>query len=177
MAGSTRTTGHSGPPPKPNARRRNARPVETVTLDLDKLQGDEVEVPAPNEDWHPIAMATWESLTKSVTAHIYEPSDWMFAHILCEQISRAMKPKKIQVGVDGNGEPIMVEAEVPMSGAELQAVIKGFNSLIATEGDRRRLQIEVKRRGQVKNGADSQSRSQKIAQDRFAVLQGGKKSS
>ena len=111
-----------------------------------------------------------------VAAHIYEPSDWMFAHILCEQISRALKPKKIQVGVSGDGEPIMVEAEVAMSGAELQAVIKGFNSLIATEGDRRRLQIEVKRRGQAQNGADSQSRSAKITQNRMSVLQGGKSS-
>lgn len=174
MAGSTRTTGHSGPPPKPNARRRNARPVETITLNLDELQGDTVEVPAPPDDWHPIARMAWDSLVKSVTAHVYEPSDWAFAHILCEQISRAMKPKKIQVGVDGNGEPIMVEAEVAMSGAELQAVIKGFNSLIATEGDRRRLQIEVKRRGQAQNGADSQTRSQKITQNRMSVLQGGK---
>lgn len=175
MAGTTRTTGHSGPPPKPNARRRNARPVETITLNLDELQGDVVEIPAPNEDWHPVAMMAWDSLVKSVTAHIYEPSDWAFAHILCEQISRAMKPKKIQVGVDGAGEPIMVDAEVAMSGAELQAVIKGFNSLIATEGDRRRLQIEVKRRGQAQNGADSKTRSQKITQDRFTVLNGGKK--
>jgi hypothetical protein len=174
MAGATRTTGHSGPPPNPNARRRNARPVETVTLDLDKLQGDTVEVPAPNEDWHPVAMMAWDSLVKSVTAHIYEPSDWAFAHILCEQISRAMKPKKVQVGVDGAGEPILVEAEVAMSGAELQAVIKGFNSLIATEGDRRRLQIEVKRRGQAQNGADSKTRSQKITQNRMSVLKGGR---
>lgn len=177
MAGTTRTTGHAGPPPKPNARRRNARPVETITLDLDEIQTDEVEVPAPNEDWHPIAMMAWDSLVKSVTARIYEPSDWAFAHILCEQISRAMKPKKVQVGVDGSGDPILVEADVAMSGAELQAVIKGFNSLIATEGDRRRLQIEVKRKSHAKNGPDSQSRSAKIASDRFSVLQGGKKSS
>lgn len=173
MAGKTRTTGHSGPPPNPHARRRNERPVETVTLDLTELHSVEVEVPAPSENWHPIALATWESLTKSVTARIYEPSDWMFAHILCEQISRAMKPKKVNVGFDGNGDPILVDAEVAMSGAELQAIIKGFNSLIATEGDRRRLQIEVKR-GQAKHGNDHQTAAAKVGQDRLAILQGGK---
>lgn len=160
----------SGPPPKPNARRRNERPVETITLNLNELQEHEVEIPAPDDSWHPIAHRLYISLTESVVARLYEPSDWMTAYALCEDYSRELKPRKVQVGVDGAGEPILVEMECPMPGAKLNALLKGLSGLIATEGDRRRLQIEVKRNGQLQHGDDAKSAAKKVTQDRKLAL-------
>lgn len=184
MAGSTRTTGYSGPPPKPEARRRNKRAVETVTLDADKETITEagetvelvqtVEAPEARAEWHPIARQLWDGLVDSVVARLYEPSDWALAYALVEDYSRELKPRKVQVGLDGMGEPILVEMEMPMPGAKLNALLKGLNSLIATEGDRRRLQIEVKRKSQLQHGSEAKTASQRVTQDRMTLLQGGK---
>lgn len=174
MAGTTRTTGHSGPPPKPNARRRNKRPVETITIDFEQMSTDTVEVPAPDEDWAGPAYDLYMSLTESFVARIYEPSDWMTAWMICEDYSRELKPRKVQIGTDGDGEPIFVEACMPMPGAKLTAILKGLSALIATEGDRRRLQIEVKRNGQLQHGKETKTAQQRVTQNRMELLQGGK---
>lgn len=183
MAGSTRTTGYSGPPPNPNARRRNKRDVDPVVLDADEemvtAAGEtselppEVQAPAPNDNWHPIARQLWDGLVDGVVSRLYEPSDWSLAYMLCEDYSRELKPRKIQVGLDGMGEPILVEMEMPMPGAKLTALLRGLNSLIATEGDRRRLQIEVKRKSHIQHGADSKTAKQRVTQNRLELLQGG----
>lgn len=174
MAGTTRTTGHSGPPPKPEARRRNKRAVETLTIDFEKMSTDTVEVPAPSEDWAGPAYDLYMSLTESFVARIYEPSDWMTAWLLCEDYSRELKPRKVQVGLDGNGDPIMVEAEMPMPGAKMTAILKGLSALIATEGDRRRLLIDVKRNGQLQHGKETKTVQQRVTQNRLEILKGGK---
>jgi len=174
MARATRTTGHSGPPPKPEARRRNKRAVETLTIDFEKMSTDTVEVPAPNESWAGPAYDLYMALTESFVARIYEPSDWMTAWMLCEDYSRELKPRKVQVGLDGNGEPILVEMEMPMPGAKMTAILKGLSALIATEGDRRRLLIDVKRNGQLQHGKETKTVQQRVTQNRLAILKGGK---
>lgn len=176
MAGSTRTTGHSGPPPNPHARRRNKRAVDTITIDFEKMATDTVEVPAPSEDWAQPAYDLYMSLTESFVARIYEPSDWATAWMLCEDYSRELKPRKVQIGTDGDGEPIFVEAEMPMPGAKLTAILKGLSALIATEGDRRRLQIQVKRDGQLQHGKETKTAQQRVVQNRLVALNGGKSS-
>jgi hypothetical protein len=171
-----------GPPPSPNARRRNKRPIDTTEIDVDKetiTEGDdehalaEVIAPEPDPNWHHKAIALYEGLRSSAVARIYEPSDWQTALMLCEDYSRELKPRKVEIGRDGEDEPIFVEMEVPMPGAKLTAILRGLNSLIATEGDRRRLQIEIKRKSQFQNGAEHKA-SDGIAKDRFELLNGGR---
>lgn len=174
MTGATRTTGHSGPPPNPHARRRNKRPVQTITIDFEKMSTDTVEVPAPDEDWAEPAYDLYISLTESFVARIYEPSDWMTAWMLCNDYSRELKPRKVQVGVDGAGDPILVEMELPMPGAKMTALLKGLSALIATEGDRRRLEIQVKRNGQLQHGTETKTVQQRVSQNRLTALNGGK---
>lgn len=183
MPRAPRTTGHNGPPPKPNARRRNKRPADTTVIDVDKdevTEGDEhveiadaVAIPPADPNWHPKAIALYQGLVDSATARIYEPSDWQTAQLLCEDYSRELKPRKVQVGVDGMGEPILVEMEMPMPGAKVTAILRGLSALIATEGDRRRLQIEVKRRGAVQHGNETKTIKERVTQNRLELLQGG----
>src|SRR5690606_9749792 len=93
-----------------------------------------VKQPAPAEHWHPIAMSWYKSLAASGQAQFYEPSDWMMAYTLAEQIHHEFSEKVISV--TPTGEKIWGYA--PMSGASLNAVLKGMSNLLVSEGDRRR---------------------------------------
>jgi hypothetical protein len=188
--------GHSGPPPSPTARRRNKRAVGDPTvlepltdedLELDDEEGAEedgvledlsdlVPVPPADVEWHQKAIDLYEGIAKSVPARLYEPSDWQFLQLLCEDYSRELKPRQVQVGVNGMGESILVEMEQPMPGAKLNALIKGLNSLVATEADRRRLQIVVERKSHKRHGEESQTARQRVTMNRLELLNGGKAS-
>lgn len=128
-----------GPPPKRESQRRRANksdvPVERATA------AAKVRVPAADREWHPVAKQLYDSLKKSGQAQFFEPSDWGTAWVLCESISREMKPQPI--GITDEGEPVM--AKLPPKGASLAAWLKALSSLLATEGDRRRLRIELER--------------------------------
>jgi hypothetical protein len=140
-----------GPPPKRDAerRRRNGKAVETRSVDIADLIKLEVDIPVACEDWHETAIAMYESLSRSGQAIFYEPSDWMTAYVICEQLSRALKPVPMfdadgAIVLDSNGDPMM--RSIPMPGAAMNSLLKGLASLMVTEGDRRRLSIELERR-------------------------------
>lgn len=161
-----------GPPPKRSEeRRRRNKPadgVEVLKVDLDAAIAGEVEIPAPpmrpvkDEDtketllddegievweytWHPIAVDAYLSLTKSGQSIFMEPSDWATAVVLCEMVSRELKPKPIVVPQGEEGSEVQWVIQ-PVNGAVMNAFLKGWASLMATEGDRRRLRIELERK-------------------------------
>lgn len=141
-----------GPPPKRDAerRRKNEKAVETTTVDIAELVKLEMEIPVADEDWHPVATQMYESLPRSGQSIFYEPSDWATAYVLCDQLSRALKPVPMMDAEGGvimdpeTGRPMM--RSVPMPGASLNAFLKGMTGLMVAEGDRRRLSIELERR-------------------------------
>ena len=132
------------PVPKRTAERRrtNEPAIPLTTLDIAELVKRDVEVPEPETDWHPIAQMMWASLVTSGQAVFYEPSDWAVAFLLCESISRDLNPQV--VGISEAGE-VLFES-IPLKGASLNAYLKGFSVLMMTEGDRRRLSVELERR-------------------------------
>lgn len=147
-----------GPPPKRSAerRRRNKDAVETTTVDLDQALSGEVEIPTPpthvDEEtgeithlWHPIAEEWYLSLAKSGQAIFYEASDWSTAYLLAESLSRDLKPQPIGVHEE-TGE--IKWAAIPLKGASLNAYLKGMSALMTTEGERRRMRIELERKKQ-----------------------------
>jgi hypothetical protein len=150
-----------GPVPKKDAERRRRNkssekdgslshiPAEVVNLDV-TIAG-EVEIPEMDEHWHDIAKLIWESQTKSGQALWMEPSDWATLYMTCESISRDMKPQVISVNEE-TGEPVF--AVVPLKGANLNAYMKVFASLLMTEGDRRRLRIELERQRRIDAAAE-----------------------
>lgn len=99
-----------------------------------------------SEDWHPIALEFWESLKRSGQALYWEPSDWMVAKLMCESISRDLKPQVVgimQPSETAAGE--VIRERIPLKGASLGAYLKAFGQLMLTEGERRRLSIELQR--------------------------------
>lgn len=90
---------------------------------------------------HPLAREWFESLSLSGQSAFYEPSDWAMARVVAESISRELKPQPIVVG---QGESAHVEMyELPPKGASLTAWLRAAASLLVTEGDRRRLRVEL----------------------------------
>lgn len=187
--------GSRGPVRKRDAerRRRNKDGVETIVVDLSETLAEEVEIPAPpliterkNREtgelelldepeyaWHLTAVEWYLSLTRSGQAIFYEASDWSLAFLLAEQISLALEPRPTQIGVDGDGQPVFKYMRQPMNGAQLSAILKGASSLMSTEGDRRRLSIELDRQKQREAmGADG-SNVVSITQNREDVFKRG----
>lgn len=138
--------GATGPAPKRDAerRRRNAKTVPTTTVQIDDLIREPVEIPAVDESWHEIAKHWYESLARSGQSVFYEPSDWATAVVLAEALHRELSPQPFVVG---QGEFATVEMHtLPIKGSSLTALLKGMTALMVTEGDRRRLSIELERK-------------------------------
>jgi len=114
--------GERGPIPKRSDERarRNAPEREVVKADGAK----KVPIPAADRNWHPIAKRLWNAMKKSGQAVFYEPSDWAVAYSLMDDLSYYKNQHK-------------------RSGQMLAAIMAALTSLMLTEGDRRRLQIEL----------------------------------
>jgi hypothetical protein len=152
----------TGPVPKKDAERRrrnktpdnggiSALPAEVINLD-DTIHG-EVEIPAADPDWEPLTLSYWDSFAGSGQSMFYEPTDWMTAYMLMETLDRWLKPQDIRVGEskppEGMGGDVWYHFEakrVPVPGNVLSSILKGLTSLMATEGDRRRLRLELERK-------------------------------
>lgn len=114
-----------GPVPKRSEERRRRNKdveIEQVSSGTDLP----CEPPEPDEQWHPIARKWYLSLAESGQAIFYEPSDWATAVYVAEAMSRNIDQDK-------------------MSGHMFGAVIAASSNLLVTEGDRRRLRLELTR--------------------------------
>ncbi len=105
-------------------------------------------VPAANVEWHPVALKWYRSLKRSGQARFYEPSDWAVAYLTAESLSRDLSEQFIGFRGIGKDETEAVFEKIPLKGASLSAYSKIFSSLMVTEGDRRRMNLELQR-GQV----------------------------
>lgn len=130
-----------GPPPKRKAQRRRRNKTEGG---IDSAPGAaQVAVPKPRAQWHPIAKEWFTALASSGQARWYEPSDWALATLIAESMSRDLKPQMVMVTDTGK----VVKESLPLKGASLAAYLKGMTSLLVSEGDRRRLRLELERPG------------------------------
>lgn len=83
-----------------------------------------VRVPAADKDWHPISKMLYNSLKRSGQSDFYQQSDWAFAFSLCDDLSHYKRQTK-------------------RSGQMLQSIYSAMTALLVTEGDRRRVRIEL----------------------------------
>lgn len=132
--------GTRGPvPTRSDQRRRTNEPdIPVTSLDI------EGPVPVPDADpaWHKVALAWFESLAASGQAKFYEPSDWATAVLVAESMSRDLSPQAIGIA-EKTGE--VVRDVIPLKGASLSAYLRAMSVLMVTEGDRRRLSLELNR--------------------------------
>lgn len=131
-----------GPPPKRDSqRRRTNEPAKGRATKA--AAAPKVSVPAADRKWHPVARRWYQSLKDSGQAKFYEPSDWATAYMVAESMSREFADQPLVVG---SGDSAHVEM-VPMApkAASIAAWLKAATALMATEGDRRRLRLELER--------------------------------
>lgn len=128
-----------GPIPKrEESRVRDTPPGEEIT----KIQMEgEVKVPNlaqfPGILTHLITRGFWESMKISGQAKYWEPTDWFTALTALHLLDKQLRPYKNKEGklVEGQASPTMIAAIWQM-----------LTSVAVTEGERRRLRIEVERK-------------------------------
>lgn len=81
-------------------------------------------IPRADGDWHPIAKQLFDSLKKSGQSDYYQQSDWAYAYSLCDDFSHFKKNSK-------------------RSAQMAQTLYSALGNLLVTEGDRRRVRIEL----------------------------------
>lgn len=110
-------------------RKRKGKDVVPVT----KGQLRPVRIPAANKDWNPIAKRWYNSLKTSGQSDFYQNSDWAFAYSVADDLSYYKEPL---INKDG-------EEYYKRSGQMLQSIYAAMTTLLVTEGDRRRVRIEL----------------------------------
>jgi hypothetical protein len=123
-------TGVRGPVPKRSTQRRRTNapeiPVESVPPAPVADEGEPWKVPLARGEWHEIAKDWFHALKKSGQAGWFQPSDWMEAYVAAQVLSEMLNAGKIS--------------------AMLYASWSSHTSrLLVTEGDRRRVRIELER--------------------------------
>lgn len=118
-----------GPPPKrSDQRRRRNKPDENqpkLTVVKDSSPRPVVKAPRVSPSWHPLMKDWFRSLKQSGQARFYEPSDWQTARLLAEVMSQELN----------NGEGVKASM--------LSEFNRAAASLMTTEGERRRLRVEL----------------------------------
>lgn len=120
-----RTLGSRGPVPKRSDERirRNKDEVEITKIDA---AGQVDQPPLDLDDPHPMIVDFWDSLGESAQSRFYEPSDWQFARFTLHFADGLVK----------SGRP---------SSQMLAAVNSALNDLLVSEGQRRRVRMEIER--------------------------------
>jgi len=118
--------GDRGPVPKRSDQRRRTNKPEDG-LEVTKAPAAEsVPVPEGDPQWHPIARDWFDSLAKSGQAVFYEPSDWATARYVADAMSRNLSTGRFSAQL-------------------FAAVMAASTTLLVTEGDRRRVRLELAR--------------------------------
>lgn len=113
-----------GPIPKRSTER--VRRNKDDQLEIVRAEGSVHQPPLNIPGIHPMARDWYESLAESGQAQYYEPSDWQFARFLCIYLDEQLKSEKL-------------------SAMMLASINTAMGNLLVTEGDRRRVRLEIER--------------------------------
>lgn len=111
-------------------RNKDETPVESVAY-IGRVQQPPLDLP----NAHPMIEDFYSSLADSAQAQFYEPSDWQFARFTLHFANKLVQ----------SGKP---------SSQMLAAVNSALTNLLVSEGDRRRVRMEVEREESKKQIAD-----------------------
>jgi hypothetical protein len=112
-----------GPMPKRSEERtRRNKPENEGGIALSKGVAKPVRVPAVDSNWHPRAKAWYRALKSSGMADYYQNSDYETARILCDALTEYYKRPTAMM---------------------LATILQGMTALGTTEGERRRMRIEL----------------------------------
>lgn len=141
--------GTRGPIPNRDAdlaRKRERKGSDTPPASKGLMR--DVLVPNPNPEWHEIVRTAWDALDSSGMADFYQNTDWAYAYIVLEELNAYLMPgidrKASEQASKEAGEDVVVRyPERRLSGMTFTAIMSALQSLGMTEGDRRRMRIEL----------------------------------
>ena len=126
--------GTRGPIPKRDEERirRNIPEDPTVTIQAIGV----VEIPELGDvsfdgETHPLITDMYESIKQSAAVKYYEPTDWQFARLALHTLNAELVAARQQ------GRPI--------GAMKLSSINQMLSALLLTEGDRRRVRLEIER--------------------------------
>lgn len=115
--------GAHGPMPKRSEERtRRNKPENEGGITLSKGERVPYKVPPVDTKWHPRAKQWYRSLSRSGMREYYELSDYETARILCDALTEYYKRPSAMM---------------------LATIMQGMTALGTTEGERRRMRIEL----------------------------------
>lgn len=115
----------SGAVPKHSTqRRRRNKDGRPETIEVGRALA---KAPVLRSGIHPLAANWYRSLVESDQSRFYQPSDWATAQLIAEAIDEFAHTRRA---------------------ALLDTILRGSTVLLATEGDRRRMRLELTRKGQ-----------------------------
>lgn len=103
-------------------RKRKARGT-TIT----RGKSNPATIPDPDPEWCSAAASIWNAMSESGGAAYFESSDYAVLHLVCDQIDHLYQQ-------GGRRSPEF-----------LRVIMQTLGSLLATEGDRRKLRIELQK--------------------------------
>lgn len=132
--------GSKGPIPERKAELLGHRSKEELAGDtVSRVRiATKVTVPRADSAWNKIAKRIYDSAKVSGQATWYEPSDWALLYFVCDEISYYLDSGR--------------------SAMKLTAINQMLTTLLLTEGDRRRVNMEIDR-GPVEDTAAQAARS------------------
>ncbi|OBJ41337.1 hypothetical protein A5630_23150 [Mycolicibacterium mucogenicum] len=138
--------GSTGPIPKRSDERirRNATdiPVEKVTA-IGTVEVPELDLPV--DELHPLVQDYYQAMIDSGQARYFEPTDWQHARLAMLAMNE-MLTARYKTGKQA-GE------RAPISVMKLQVLNQMLSTLLVTEGDRRRVRMEIERQNGNPDGA------------------------
>ena len=125
-------------------RRRNHK------AEIQKTDDRPVDLPYPAKvGWTKPVIRLWESLPKSGMAQYYKESDWAFAYIILDTLDTALTKENHMTGL--------------ISFSAVNKCLDELARLGVTEGDRRRLRIELET-------ADTEEQAKVVIMDNYRKI-------
>jgi hypothetical protein len=122
-----------GPVPKRSEERtRRNKPENEGGVPLSKGERVPYKVPPVDSSWHPRAKQWYRSLSRSGMREYYELSDYEMARLLCDALTEYYKRPTAMM---------------------LATILQGMTSLGVTEGERRRMRIELEQPKELETSA------------------------
>lgn len=114
-----------GPVPK-RSEERIRRNIDVIPIEKVTAYGNVHQPPLAIDNAHPLVLDFYNSLGESAQSRYYEPSDWQYARLVLDTINTQLR-------------------RGGFSAAMFPAVMSALSNLLVTEGDRRRVRLEVER--------------------------------
>lgn len=128
-----------------------------------------VVMPEPNDEWVDWVWEWYVSLAESGQAIYYEPSDWMVAYTMAVWLNDLQRDHYLGMRTLERGVQEAFFGTKPMTSGDITAFLKGCAVLGATEGDRRRLRIELQRGDAGEEQATSGQSARQRAQEKLGL--------